>query len=57
MTGRILADQSGEQTVVNSSAKIHKLQIYTKRKTVHRIMSANMWRRKVKIMKICETDS
>lgn len=51
--GRILVDQSMEQSV-NSGADIHKLQIYIKRRTVHRIISGNIWRKKVRIMMMCE---
>lgn len=52
--GKILVEQSVEQRSVNSGAEIHKLQVCIKRRTVHRIISANIWRRKVRIMMICE---
>lgn len=51
---KILVDQSVEQRSVNSSAEIHKLQICIKKRTVHRIISANIWRRKARIMMMCE---
>jgi len=52
LVGRILVDQSMEQRTVSSGTEIHKLQTYIKRRTVHRIFSANIWRRKVRIMMV-----